>query len=304
LGEVVQPDFDVNVEKTVYQIGEPIEFKFTGSPDNIQFYSGTNTNNYDFKDNHRIIDVSDAGATLSFTSQILGTSINVQNNQVSVWVSHDYNGKDTFEDIQNATWTDITDNFILATNNTTAVSSGIMDFSDYIGTERNTYIAFKYVTKPQADNGVARQWSITNFSLKSDKTLGSRDIFITNQEYSGFRIINQYPLEAPSLSNVTSTILTLYGNRFLSPTDDGYNPNNPWNDVQTETWAVSKPLKKGSVDLGKDWAVSIKRINTDFMESYIYTYDEPGVYTATFVASNSNINETKSTVRKVTLTIQ
>ncbi len=47
--KIKQPEFDVNTSALTYKKGEEITFKFTGSPDNITFYSGETGKSYDYR---------------------------------------------------------------------------------------------------------------------------------------------------------------------------------------------------------------------------------------------------------------
>ncbi|RNC67039.1 DUF5017 domain-containing protein [Proteiniphilum sp. X52] len=303
LGDVEQPEFTVSVDKTTFEVGEEVVFKFTGAPSIISFYSGEPGNNYLYKDEGRLIQVADAGATMSFSTQMVSAPANCQTNQLAVLYSTDYNGNDNYADIVSAHWTDVSDQFTLATG-TSSVASGERDITSYFSGKGPVYIGFRYTTKPQNANKVANPWYVTNFTVKSlvDPVDGA-DIVITDYIHAGFRIIDQYPEEAPSRSYVNSTRITFSANLYRLPTDSLYDENDPWNDPETVTWAISKPIYKDTVRLAKDWASAIKGINADEMESYSYQYNTPGTYKAYFVAVNSTIDNVKYTVREVEITI-
>jgi len=302
LGEVKLPEFEVTTEKTTYKVGEPVIFNFTNTTEIISFYSGASGNDYLYKDSGLVVPIADYGATLEFSTQLAGTG--TQANQVSVWISNDYSGKNDFASVKAATWTEITSLFKLATS-TTLLVSGTKEISSYFSSNRPVYIGFRYITMPQAINLAARTWYVQNLSVKSlAPPVNNQPIFITNHEHSGFQIINQYPVEAPSVSNVTATRITLLGNAFKIPTDSLYVPGSPWNDPQTETWAVSKGLTKNPVALPKNYSVAVKGINTDFLESYSYIYTAAGTYKAYFVGTNGNIDDTETVVKELTLVIE
>jgi hypothetical protein len=333
LGKLDTPAFEVTVKKQTFKVGEPVLFNFTGMPDNISFYSGEGFNDYHFKDG-RVINVAGKGATLDFATQLSGTG--TQTNQVSVWLSNNYNGKNDFASVQAATWTDVTSSFTLTTS-TTNVLSGKADISTWFTPGQPVYIGFKYTTMPQAANGLARIWWIQSVAVRSKAPFVlNKELLLTDQENAGFRIINQYPADAPSRSAVVPARITLLGNVYKDPADSVFNPNysiynplnpiynpqspsyvpgavipvfvpyNPasaYNDPLTVTWAISKPIYGDTVNLGPDWALSIKGINTDYLQEYIYTYKTPGTYKASFVAYNHNIEGEKKVIRQVELTI-
>lgn len=303
LGEVKQPEFDVSVEKTTFEVGEEIVFKFTGTPSIISFYSGEPGNNYLYKDEGRLIQIADSGATMSFSSQLANAVTSSQTDQLSLFYSTDYDGGGNYASVQAANWTDISEMFKLA-KGTTSVASGVGDISSFFTGTRPVYIGFRYTTKPQNANKKANPCYITNFVVQSkiDPVDGSA-VTITDQAHAGFRIIDQYPENAPSQSSVNLTRITFVGNAYRQPADSLYNEEDPWNDPQTETWAISKPIYKDTVRLAKDWASAIKGINVDEMKTYTYTYNTPGSYKAYFIASNSTIDDIQYTVKEVSITI-
>src|SRR5690606_29211857 len=98
--EVVEPDFEVTTTASTYKVNEEVVFNFTGDPDQLVFYSGEVLNDYAFKDG-RILEAN--GLTASFSSHVAyGTHPDL----LSVWVSTDFNGKYTIEDVHAATWKD------------------------------------------------------------------------------------------------------------------------------------------------------------------------------------------------------
>lgn len=302
LGKVENPDFEVTIQKNTYKVGETVLFNFTNAADIMNFYSGAPGNNYLYKDSGQVIPISDYGATLEFSTQLAGTG--TQANQLSVWASNDYNGKNDFASVKAATWTDITSLFKLATS-TTILAAGTKDISSYFASNKPVYIGFKYLTKSQVANQPARIWYVQSLLVKSlAPSVNGQPVLITDHEHSGFQIINQYPVDAPSLSNVAATRITFLGNAFRIPGDSLYVPNSPYNDPQTETWAISKALNKNPITLARDFSIAVKGINTDAITSFAYTYNTPGTYKAYFIGSNSNIEQTKTVIKELQLEIQ
>ncbi|HTF29459.1 MAG TPA: DUF5017 domain-containing protein [Flavitalea sp.] len=302
LGEVKEPDFEVTTEKTTYKAGESVLFNFTNAADIISFYSGAAGNNYLFKDSGQIIPVADYGATLEFSTQLAGTG--TQANQLSVWVSNDYDGKTDFASVKAATWTEITSLFKLATS-TTILAAGTKDISSYFNAGKPVYIGFKYLTKSQVANQPARIWYVQSLLVKSLAPLvNGQPVLITDHEHSGFQVINQFPVDAPSLSNIAATRITLLGNAFRIPADSTYVPGSPYNDPQTETWAISKALTKSPVTLARDFSIAVKGINTDVLPGFSYTYNAPGTYKAVFIGSNGNVEQTKTVIKELQLVIE
>lgn len=333
LGELEGPTLEVKVEKTTFKVDEPVVFTFSGEQTNVSFYSGEVYNDYAFKDG-RTVDLAGQGATLDFFSQLAGTG--TQTGQVSIWLSNNYNGGNDLASVKAAAWTEVTGSFTLATA-ATNVASGKLDVSSWLADGKPLFIGFKYITKPQAVNGLARLWWIQSLAVRSKaELLGGKALLLTDQENAGFRTINQYPEDAPSLTTISATRISLAGNQYKDPLDSIYNPdysiydpqnpiydpnsavyqptarvpvfvpydpNSPYNDPATETWVISKPIVEGKVDLGPDKSISIKGMNLDALDDYTYTYKTPGKYSVYFVAKNHNIDGEKTVVRQLELTI-
>ena len=332
--EIAAPDFEVTTEATTYKAGQEIIFNIKGGEShNISFYSGTATNDYAFKDG-RIIDVKGAGATMAFqTSVQLGTQVN----QLSVLVSTDFNGNySDLASVKAGTWTDITNRFALGTG-TAFLVSGTKDITDLMVDGKPIYFAFKYVTKPQSTNGLARSWYIQSFSVVSKALLDNTiPLKLTDQVNAGFRIVDQEPVNAPARSTVTDTRVTLLGNVYkyanspiydplnpiydplnpiyqpgdplyvvgaVKPTYVPFDPANPYNDPLSEHWAVSKPIDTEKVDLGPDRSTPFKGILNPRVSEYSYTYTKAGNYKAVFIASNNSIDDNQPVIKEITITI-
>lgn len=332
------PDFTVSTDASTYKVNDPVKFNIQGSADIISFYSGELYHDYDFKDG-RVVAVTGKGLKLSFKSGIApGTPPGTQTNQLSILVSTDFGGNYTdLASVQAATWTDITDSFTLGTS-TTLVASTTKDLSGFVIPGKPIYFALRYINRPQIANGFARQSLIESFTLNStDTTSNGLPITISDQVHTGFRIVDQNPVNAPARSQVTTTRVTLYGPVYKDPNDPIFDPNNPifdpknpiynpdstayvatavlpvfvpydpsspYNDPLSENWAVSAPISLDSVDLGTDKAVAVRAsVYTVKPALYTYKYTKPGTYKAYFVATNSTIDESKQVVKEVTITI-
>jgi len=333
------PTFDVTTDAATFKAGQPVIFHFTGTAHTVSFYSGETLTDYDFKQG-RIVDVTGAGATMEFTSSL---QVGIQTNQLTILASTDFNGDySSVDKLKSATWTDITSRFILGIN-ATFKATGAIDISDLIVAGKPLYIAYKYVTQPQEINGLARQWFLQTFALKSKATLPNTasatpiTLTITDQIHAGFRIVDNSPTTNPAVSSVTATRITLWGPEYryaglakYDPTlpkwnkeDPMYNRSSPlynptavWtpfvpfvpgaadNDPASETWAVSAPINLTSVNLGPMYPTAIKSgIAASTLISYPYTYAIPGTYKAVFVGFNASMEQTKSVVKELTITI-
>lgn len=338
LAEVKAPDFNVVETEITVKAGTPAKFAFTGSAATISFYSGEISKDYQFR-NGRTVDVAGKGLTLNFTSQLgTVTPAGTQNNQLSLLVSTDFNGNYTdLASVKAATWRDITSQFTFGSS-ATAVASGVVNLTELVIAGKPIYFALRYINKPQVANGFARQWIIENFSLKSvDAKVNDAVVTIADHALTGFRIVDENPVNAKFRSTITNTRATLYGPVYKNPLDPIYDPNNPifdknnpiydpkspeynpgavykdfvpydpaspYNDPSSENWAVSAPIVLGTIELGKDWATAVRTsVYGAVPEAYSYTYNKPGRYEAYFIAANNTIEEGASVEKKVIVNV-
>lgn len=319
------PDFEVSTESLTYKVGQPVNFKLNGQADMVWFYSGQAGNDYAFKDG-RVVDTKGEGATLSFSTSLQGTG--TQKNEFQVLASADFNGDySSLASVKAATWTDITSRFTLSPGTNTAFTAAtVKDISDLLVPGKPIYIAYRYVTKPQKDNGLSRQWLVEAFTVKSTKLFGTAPLPITDQANAGFVIVDDLKDKAPARSVVSPTRISLYSNMYKDPANPIFDPNSPiydrespsydpkavyvpydptspYNDPASEHWAISKPINTESVDLGPDRSIAVKSMETQ-PKAYAYTYNSPGTYKAYFIAANTNIEGSSQVVRTVDITIE
>lgn len=329
--EVEAPALEVSTASTNVKKGENVIFNFKGNADVISFYPGETYFDYTFKDG-RTVDIKDQPRYVQFTSSVQNGS---QPNQLAVLISTDFQGDYSFSGIKKATWVDITDRFTLATG-ATFLSSSLQDITGISDVNKPLYFAFKYLTKPQADNGEARLWSIQNFQMLSGAMLDGAKLSIINQQFAAFKIIDEDPVKTPSRSTNSATRISFQGyaqrkatdpifdptnpifdpnNPIYNPKDPRYNPllvrpefvpfdpSSPYNDPQRETWAVSSPVSFKVVDLGPDKSIPIKGIDGGVLKQFVHSYKTPGTYKAHFVISNQNLYNSKNLIKEVSITV-
>ncbi len=278
-------NFEVTTDSTSYKAGEEVYFNIKGSPDMITFYSGEVLHEYSYRDGRKI-QLNDA--ILSFSTSKPATA-SAQVNQFKVVVSTDFNGDYThFSNVESATWIDITNRFTLATS-VTFIPSGSVDISDLIEEGRPLYVGFKYIAYPM-EQGKVGTWHVQSFSFLANSAIGP--LALGDMTTSGFRIVEQNPETAVSRSTMTATRITLLG--YVATEE---------NNIQTETWAISKAFEVGEIDKGPDRPIAIKGVESVPMDVYSYIYTQPGTYKATFVATNANASGSVSVARELEVTI-
>lgn len=287
--EVPQPTFDVKVPKSTYKVGEPVSFTFNGNPDFISFYSGQFGNDYAFS-NGRIMDIKTF--SMSFQTRLQAGG---QNKQLSVLVSSNYNGEKNIAAIKAATWTDLTSSFSFSLTTLDYFSSGEVDLSAIVADKtKPLYIAFRYITLPQTTaNGVYRNTVIRNF-LFNTKTDAGTSIAMDQLSAGWFLLEDGSILETGRNSvNASSGLITLRGNITAAGKL-----------IQTEIWAISKPVNLNAIDLGPDRGTPIKGISDPVPSVYNFTYTTPGIYKVVFSAANSRLYADKSITKEANITIE
>ena len=312
--DVKPVSFDVSSAKmngtaaTSFSTTDTVNFAFTGNPDLITFYSGEIGKRYEFKDRTN----ATGKPQLQFSTLLANGT---QTNSLSILVSSDFKGvatnmiygvltRDTATtnaNIAAATWTDITSRAALSTGGATAVSSGVIDLSDFATQGKPIYIAFKYTA---VAGSIQNKWIVSALSVNNVLSDGS-----------SYTIAN---LNGPTTA-ITNYGVTSYGPGWAVSFDPTKNVNKyawAYTDktsliitgattvatatVSAEAWALTGPidLSKVSPDMG----VGIKSI-TARLASYQYKYTTAGTYNAAFVASDNTIDGSSVIVKKTSLTI-
>jgi plastocyanin len=288
---VEEPDnFDVTADSVSYKAGSTVKFGFQGGEaHDISFYSGELLKDYEFRAG-RVVDITASTAVLSFSTAV---NLGAQLNQLFVMVSTDFKGDySNLAAVKAATWTDVTARFKFGTSTTFLATSA--DVADLFVAGKPFYVAFKYVTKPQAVNGLARQWTIQSLNLISGKKLNNTVPLpiAADQAIAGFQLLDQNPTTAPALSTISTTKIVLQGNNYTLT-----------NDPTSESWAVSTGLKIDKVNLGPDYSTPLKGMTNAALKEYKYVYTTPGTYNAVFIASNNSINESRENMKTIKITI-
>ncbi len=293
--EVDDVRFDVSTASATFKAGEPVRFSFRGNPDFIWFYSGERGNEYAFKEQDRIVETR---MTFSFTTTTAsGTKGYPNPARVPISYSTDFSGEYTEEAVREATWIDITDRFDMPTDiGATDLLSGEVNISDfYPDNDTPLYLSFHYVVEAYdataaGGNGNGRtQWNFK--SPKINGIAGESSAVLYDIASSNWTIVRAASFEgATSLPDINSSRILLRS-EFQPP-------------VSRECWAVAGPIHKMDyINEGPDMGVGIKAMAEAALTGYSYVYTEPGEYTATFVAANSNVYERRELVRSVKIRI-
>lgn len=298
--EVAEPELAIlNEEEITISSGESVVFRLRGKADLLSFYSGEVYSDYQFREGRKV-NTQNAEASLSFRTAV---ELGNQRNQLTVLLSKNFSGNYTsIEQLNQATWIDITSRFTLATNST-FTNSGTVSIADLVGGSEPFYLAYRYKTLPQNINGSGQRWLIENIAISSSEQINGQNLSHYNLYEAGFRLIDQFPINAPSLALITPTRLTMRANNFISTSSPDYDPANPFADPETEHWFVSTRMITNEIDLGPDYAIPIKGVNNSFPAEFAHQYNRPGTYEAYFVATNNSIKGRREKIEKVTVKV-
>ncbi|MFA4867717.1 MAG: DUF5017 domain-containing protein [Pedobacter sp.] len=301
--EVEAPSFDVQVSSATYKVGQEVNFNFTGDADQITFFSGEMLNDYNFKDGRK---ENIKSVTAEFATNV---QYGTQPDLLSVWVSTDFSGIYSYNEVTKATWkNEVTKNYKFApqSQNTSAVASAVnsgkLDLISEFEEGKPLYIAFRYKKKPDAEAGTQRNWFIRNIDVSTitDVTENPKPLF----GGTGFKIVYDYNF--PDIFTDPSLLNTAIHNSSVNPTSGliTLRVPNSLGTVNSEVWAISPAMTLGSsIDLGPDRGIPVKGFKNLKSENFSHIYLEEGTYTATFVASNSNTYGEQKVVKQVTITI-
>ena len=266
-------DFGVTTSKTTYQVGDTVHFNFTGNPDIISFYPGTDGNDYAYKDRT----MADGASQLQFTSY---AQYGNQDSSLQLMVSNNFSGTYDSTNVVQATWSDITNRAMLSTGQDNT-PSGIVDLTDFLTQKKPVYIAFRYT----GDTGSTQKtWTIKNFTLNLLKT-NNKLIPVTDIASAGWKQVNI--LNSAAVWSISSTQLRIAGGNATA--------------AENDDWVISKLLYLNNV--APDVAIPIKNI-TQIVNSYDYVFTQPGNYKVVFLAANASADKQESTTKEIDLTIQ
>lgn len=273
--EAPSVELNVALDKQVYQVGEPVTFKLGGNPDNIVFYSGEVGHNYAYKERYH----ADGDLLVKFNSWVRYGDIY---HNLKFLVSSDFSGIYDKENVEAATWIDLSDKFRFSVGDD-QTPSGEVNLKEYIGAAEDAklFVAFRY-----EDEQKARQnnWIIRSITLDCVSTEGVRSNLAT-MPTMGWKVVD---FENPAVTwNVSSTSQILI--------DGGTNqPRNV-------DWVISQAFdaRKTTPDTG----VALKNISTT-MDEYKYVYTKPGIYEVVFETTSDWYNGSDHALTRVTVEVQ
>lgn len=289
---VTVPDFGVKAAKPIVRVGERAVFDFEGAANIISFYSGEEGSDYDYKDQSRILP---ATMYLSFSTRTYAGTTGAPNPaRLPFYYSTDFSGNYTLEDVEAATWHEITDLFTMPDDTPMELPAGSVCMNDFFAESETIYLAYYYEVEAydSAKNNGRTQWYVQNFLITGVTDNDAATVY--DQSTAGWTLVykegyfneNGDACEVCSMPDVNSSRI-LFRSEF-KPT------------VDHKVWCVSGAIKKvEDVNLGFDRPTSIKSFADPTMTSYYHIYNTPGTYTATFIGVNASVYGREEVVRQV-----
>lgn len=301
-------DFNVSVPQEIYA-GEPMTFSFDGNPDYIVFYSGTTGNQYANR-NRTNIGIDQMDISYSITQRYT-TRQDFKEPILHVMVSEDFTGEQSAAAIQAATWTELSAQTGSTTaekpfpvpnpdaieQNPTGYANAInVDFSAY--KDKQFFFAFKYLTglHPTISGGSGANATYANHPRIDITEMNMQKVAAGSGETIVMDDLqNEWGFSTIFVNSMTQATYTISSNTLM------FQPQGDHRDQPVEVWMISQRLDPTSVE--PDRGTALKGTNIA-LSSYQYTYTEPGTYTATFIATNANMWDSKQTVREVTFEVK
>ena len=301
--KVDTPDFDVTLATVNAVAGDPVVFNFTGDADIIAFYPGDIGHTYEYRQQGRMIPMETL--TLDFTTVFNNRNNNIRNYTYDVYTSTDFSGNYERADVETATWVDITENFEFDfSRDTPVIPSGVFDMASYIEAGDPFYIAFRYWQGPVPTNQAA-SCQLRSFNLACETILGKVTLAnLTNQTTNaGFAFVD-FAIGSDESENLIQGNISVTAQQATGRIDiQGVNQSGVPTTKESIIWAISRQFDPGPTTLPCETTIPIKGTSDVTPPKYSYTYSEPGIYTAYFVARNITSGNSKEVLKAVQIVV-
>ena len=291
-------DFSVTAENADLELGDTVRFQLAANPDVLTFYSGEIGRRYVFKDRVE----AEGQSILNFRTSRENAA---QVESLRLLISNDFKGVEkgdtsaTLANLSAASWDDVSDRALLASEGEKNINSGDIDLSDYAAVGKPIFIAFQYQV---AAGSVQDKWTISSFLLKNKLADGS-----------AYTIANM---------NTSSVPFTNYGVSSFSPGFAAYTLRNvynwavsssqlvitgatsaAWATDSAEAWVFIGPinLRKVSPDIGLPIKASDENINGSI---FSYQYQSKGVFDAVFTGGRVDIEKETQISKSIRINIR
>jgi hypothetical protein len=288
---VSEPTLTLSTEQNTYCTQEPVVFKIDSDADYLSFYSGERGNDYSYAQQERIYE-GEAFVTFNTAFQAgvqwkNQAEEDVEKKILRFFYSTDFSGVNTIEEVEKATWKELTTQFEWPTARATnakvlsqTTPAGVKNLVDIIPAEdlaKPIYFAFRYKIDAQDEalGNYRSRASVMSFQIYTECEEINASETIVNQSNAGWTLVQKgYHTDSGNYAP------TVESNYIWFDCDSGL-------PLERICWAVSAPiLINTKVNIGCDYGVGIKSFPDEPIESYTYTYAEPGTYEVVVVAAN------------------
>ncbi len=289
LEEIKTPDFDVEVSKENYHVGDTVLFNFKGNADIISVYTGEIGYDYD-SINGRIMP---SRFNVNFESQTLD---GIQRDQIYVYLIKEFDENYSMEGIEaiRPSLIELNDRLRIATpdDNRQWIASGYGDITEYLNTSEPStiYLAVRHLVRNQNIYGTGNLNRVRNFKLLAVNELGEKTVFTHSiNNWTLFSSSNKMPNRA-SLEDTQMTLRNSYGAAYVAET--------------TEDWVISDPIRiEPTTDMGPDHALGIKSLADAMPKTYAKIYSKAGDYKVVFRAVNQSAAGRKEVLKEVRIQV-
>lgn len=296
-GFVFPTDFDVIPDIVSVSAGDEVVFRFKGTPDMVDFWSGEPTHEWDKREGGGVVF---ADVSMSFRTHLQAGD----QDPLSVRYSTDYSGAGTEDAILAATWTDISNRFIFATDrtdtatpvdNTGFVGSGVQNVNDAFGEGLGpVYFAFFYDVADYSKTNLVRTTAYVNeFTINMVADGITTTLFTESQTSFPFIVGKSYADNGDSTKPTWNK--TLNSIKFTSTSK----PNG-----ERHAYAVTPEIYRTSKTINADRPVTIKAESDTMPSLYRYAFNTPGNYKVVFVGRTNTPSGPKDVIREINIEVR
>jgi len=237
----------------------------------------------------------EGNVTMSFlNSQKWGLGANKEG-ALTVWYSKDYDGSGTVESVKAANWTEISDRFNISTlYDFTLQESGNADITD-LADGNYIYFAFKYLCVNTEDRPA--EWHLDDLNIKMEVKDASAPLLVANESSPGFKPVDVQGVVSNPIANKWSWSGDMGDNglwrmRGQDKVGGQY--------IVNEDWLITNAINLTKV--APDKGTPLKTYSSQ-LESFTYTYSNPGTYTVTLIGNNTTIDGNQEKITELTIEV-
>lgn len=315
--------FEAEIPSLECRAGEPFSIGLKGNATTVELWTGEVGHDYEYAEKDRM---QEANMTVNFT---MALNSGYQRSPAKIKYSNDMKGAASIESIEAATWTDVSDKFDFTTliaavdadvpkvdSNTVPHDAGIVDCTDWFGSDGNCRIAFFYHIDKYDDGYID--------PIHNEKTGNGRtyfylfDMWVRAKFASETNYTELYRQAYDTVKPKPEYPVFVQGDTFGS--SDGKNPINVYSYVNgaytirlgsafkptadRDSYLVLPLLTRPETkNVGPDKPVKIKLEGEDMPLSYSYVFNKPGTYNVTLVGVVRTLAGDKKIIKSASITV-